>query len=143
MRSHQDWTNLLKRMLEDMPTTDMSHRSRLASAVVYRGDLVSFGFNSLKTHPLQAKYSKNPFSIHLHSEIDAIKNALRHISQRELSRSTLYVARVKKEQITMRDIQGMAKPCPGCARAIATFDIRNVVWTLDEQGLSCDERVSA
>jgi len=25
----------------------------------------------------------------------------------------------------------MAKPCIGCARAIATFDISNVVYTLD------------
>jgi len=130
-------------MLEDMPTTDMSHRSRLASAVVYRGDLVSFGFNSLKTHPLQAKYSKNPFSIHLCVEFDSVINAVLGIFLRELSKSTLYVARVKKEQFTLRNIQGMAKPCPGCARAIATFDIRNVVWTLDEQGLSCDEHVSA
>jgi deoxycytidylate deaminase len=26
---------------------------------------------------------------------------------------------------------GMAKPCIGCARAIATFDIQKVVYTLD------------
>jgi tRNA(Arg) A34 adenosine deaminase TadA len=142
MRSHLEWTNILIKMLQDMPRTELSHRSRLASAVVYRGSLVSFGFNSLKTHPLQAKYSKNPWSIHLHSEIDAIKNSLRHIDQRELSKSTLYVARVKQEQFTMRSIQGLAKPCPGCARAIATFDIRQVIWTLDEQGLSCDEEVA-
>jgi tRNA(Arg) A34 adenosine deaminase TadA len=142
MRSHKDWIHILKKMLEDMPTTELSHRSRLASAVVYRGDLVSFGFNSLKTHPLQAKYSKNPWSIHLHSEIDAIKNALRHISQRELSKSTLYVARVKKEHLTMKNIQGLAMPCPGCARAIATFDIPQVIWTLDRSGLSCDENMA-
>jgi len=139
MRTDQEWVDLLLKMVRDLPRNDRSHRSRHASAVVYRGAAAGFGFNSLKSHPFQARYGKNRDAIFLHSEVDAIKNSLKSISLRELSRSTLYVVRIK--QISGTDtglVQGMSCPCEGCARAIAEFDIKRVVYTLDNKGLSCD-----
>lgn len=127
------------KMARDMPRHTGSHRSRHASAVVYRGQAAGFGFNSMKSHPFQAKYGKNTEAIFLHSEVDAIKNSLKTIGLRELARSTLYVVRVKQVSSTdARIVQGMSCPCEGCARAIAEFDIRQVVYTLDNRGLSCD-----
>lgn len=139
MRSHQEWAEVLMKMARDMPRHTGSHRSRHASAVVYRGQAAGFGFNSMKSHPFQAKYGKNTEAIFLHSEVDAIKNSLKTIGLRELARSTLYVVRVKQVSSTdTRTVQGMSCPCEGCARAIAEFDIRQVVYTLDNRGLSCD-----
>jgi deoxycytidylate deaminase len=140
MRTHKEWTDLLMKMARDMPRPLGSHRSRHASAIVYRGTAAGFGFNRMKSHPFQAKYGKNRDAIFLHSEVDAIKNSLRNISLRELTRSTLYVVRVK--QVSSTDstlVQGMSCPCEGCAMAIAEFDIKQVVYTLDGNGLSCDD----
>ena len=139
MRSHQEWIDLLLKMIRDLPRNDHHHRSRHAGAIVLRGQAVGFGFNSLKTHPLQERFKKNPHAIFLHSEIDAIKNSLKSISVRDLGRSTLYIARIKQVSSTdHRLVQGMSCPCEGCARALAEFDIKRVIYTLDGAGLSCD-----
>jgi deoxycytidylate deaminase len=139
MRSHQEWIDLLMKMAQDLPRNDRSHRSRHASAVVYRGQVAGFGFNSMKSHPLAAKFRKNPHAIYLHSEVDAIKNSLRNLTLRELGKSTLYVVRARQYSSTdTRIVQGLACPCEGCVRAIAAFNIKKVVYTLDNIGLSCD-----
>ena len=138
MKTDRDWVDLLIKMVHDLPRDDLSHKSRHGSAMVYRGLVAGFGFNSQKTHPFQARYRKNPHAIHIHSEVAAIKNSLRNLSLRELSRSTLYVVRIKEDPITHQIVQGMSCPCEGCARCIAEFDIRRVVYTLDGCRLSCD-----
>ena len=105
------------------------HRYRLAAAVVIRGRVISFGYNRMKTDPMQAKYCVNKERIYMHAEIHAIKNALRHISVDELKRATLLVLRTREDTASG---WGMAKPCEGCMRAIAEFGIRNVKYTNDE-----------
>ena len=139
MRSDQHWIDLLMKMAQDAPRDDRSHRSRHASAVVYRGQVAGFGFNSMKTSPFQARFRKNPHAIHIHSEVDAIRTALRRLSEKELSKATLYVVRAKQvSSIDNRIVQGLSQPCEGCERAIATFNIKRVVYTLDTTGISCD-----
>ena len=136
MRSHRDWCDLLLKMVADMPRLPTSHNSRHASAIVYRNQVAAFGFNSLKSHPLQVKYGKNSESIFLHSEVDAIKNSLRSLSLRELSRSTIYVARIKQiSSVDNRLVPGMSCPCAGCMRAIVEFDIKRVIYTCDDGGI--------
>ena len=105
--------------------------ARLACCIVIKNNIIAYGFNQKKSHPFQAQYGKNEDSIYLHAETDAIKNALKRVSQDDVSKATLYVARAKIDHRTRKWIYGMAKPCIGCARAIATFDISNVVYTLD------------
>jgi len=74
-----------------------------------------------------------PDQIYLHAEIDAIKNALRLIDQDQLSKCDLYIVRVKRKSSKDRAfVYGLAKPCPGCKRAIANFNLRNVFYTEDE-----------
>lgn len=83
------------------------------------------GLNKFKTHPLAAKFQRNSKSFYLHSEIDAIVNAIRSgKTYSDFQDSTLYVARVKRDGST-----GLAKPCVGCQRAIAHFGITNVYFT--------------
>ncbi len=107
-------------------------RARLAACIVYKNEVVSVGVNQLKSHPFQAKFSKNEDSIFLHAETDAIKNALKCISVEEISKSTLYVCRVKYCDTNKRKfIWGLSKPCAGCMRAIATFNIKKTVFTCD------------
>ena len=110
--------------------------ARLAAAVVYRNDIIAIGTNRKKTHPFQRRFAKHEMAVYLHAEIDAIKNALRHLSLTELSKSKLYISRMRyadSEPKPTRDklMRGLAKPCEGCMRAIATFDIKHVCFTSD------------
>jgi tRNA(Arg) A34 adenosine deaminase TadA len=106
--------------------------ARMASAIVIKNDIIAFGVNNKKTHPMQAKYSKHCECVWMHAEITAIKNALKIIDIEQLTKATLYVARVKYTDSSKKKlIQGLAKPCSGCKMAIAAFDIRNVVYSVD------------
>ena len=118
----------LSRIAEDVP---IAGRARIAAAIVLKNEIISIGTNQRKSHPLQAKFSRHYQAIHIHAEIDAIAKAVKRIDTRRLAQSTLYVARVKLDRTGGDWMWGLAKPCSGCARAIASFDIKRVVWTVD------------
>jgi len=120
--------NNLFRLAQDI---DPVKSSRLAACIVYKNTVMGYGFSQMKSHPFQAGFAKNEHAIFLHAETDAIKNTLKRVSQDDVARSTLYIARAKIHVETKKWMYGLAKPCPGCARAIATFDIQNVVYTLE------------
>lgn len=81
------------------------------------------GFNQRKTHPLAIQYGKNEWSVYLHAEINAIRNALKRHNLSVLSNSTLVVVRIKAGKLAY------SKPCIGCQRAINEFNIKRVVWS--------------
>jgi deoxycytidylate deaminase len=108
------------------------NRYKLAAAVVYKNRIVSIGVNSYKTHPIMMKFGKNDEALHLHAEVDALTRASRVLTSKQLSKSDLYVVRVKRpDKSSKKWITGLAKPCPGCVRAIEHYGIKNVFWTAD------------
>lgn len=110
-------------------------KARLAASIVMYNSVIAYGISQYKTHPLQSRFSSNSEAISLHAEICAIKNALRTIDLSDLSKCTLYIARSKySDQDRTSIIPGLAKPCSGCMRAIATFGIKKVIYTLDNSG---------
>jgi deoxycytidylate deaminase len=128
------YMNLLFKMATDVAPVAAA---RIAAAIVYKKDVVSFGINQNKTHPLQAKFSRSVNSIYIHAEIDAIKNAVKAgISLKELSKATLYICRAKFDSDQKKFfIPGLARPCEnGCTRAVASFGINRVVYSLNEGG---------
>jgi len=128
--------NMLAKVAADI-VLPVKGNTRMSAAVVYKNDIVAFGVNGKKSHPFQAKFGKNEDSVYLHAETDAIKNALKYISLDEISKSTLYVCRVKySDTLKNKMIFGISKPCSGCSRCIATFCIRNVIYSLDTDGYS-------
>ena len=129
---HSKFLNILTKMSLCVSPV---RQARIAACLVYKNEIISFGINQMKTHPFQAQFGKNKDSIFLHAETDCIKNALREIDVDELTRCTLYVCRVKFESHEKRKfVYGLAKPCPGCERAIATFNIKSVYYTLNDEG---------
>lgn len=94
------------------------------AAVIVRRNVIAIGYNSLKSHPLAARFGRHDEAIYLHAEVDAIKNALRFCRPNELAGCSMYVARVLKN-----GEPALAKPCKGCVRALATFGIEDVYWT--------------
>ena len=105
--------------------------ARIGAAITLGKKIVSFGHNQFKSHPLQRRFGRNESSIYLHAEIDAIKNALRVCEVDDLRHCVLHVLRVKRAAPHGCFIWGMAKPCLGCMRAIATFGIREVYYSVE------------
>lgn len=97
---------------------------RHSSALIIGNQIVSVGRNKLKSHPLQKQFGKNDKCIFLHSEVDCIINALRHVEVDDLNRATLYILRLNN-----RGQRGNSAPCSGCLKAIIHFGIKNVVTT--------------
>jgi len=109
------------------------NRAKLAASLVIRNDVISVGYNSYKTHPLQKKFSKNIEAIFKHAEVDCIINAIRHVDTEELSKATLYIYRVKK--LTKDSIEwsdGYSEPCSGCKQAINHFKIKKVIFSSEK-----------
>lgn len=96
-----------------------------------RGRLISTGINALKTHPLQKQFGRNPMAIHRHAEIDALRNALNYVQADQLTKCTLYVARIKRLSKGGRFVRALAKPCEGCMRMVSSFEFKEVFWTTD------------
>ena len=123
--------NKIVQMLQKIAIASESvGNARIASALVCRNEIVSVGINKRKSHPLQAKYSRNEQAIMVHGELDAIINALRDRRLVDIERSTMYVVRVKRDGSL-----ALARPCSGCQRAIVAFGIRSVRYTCDNGDL--------
>lgn len=94
-------------------------------AILNVGKNTYVGYNQKKTHPLQKQYGTNEYSIHLHAEIDCIRQAYR--VEGYLGDATLYVARTRLDNSI-----ATACPCKGCQKAITNFQIDSVYFTTDE-----------
>lgn len=130
MRRQQKYIDMLKKHAEQIEEPVRAYRH--AAAVVIKNKVVGIGTNSYKSHPFATKYSHRDGAIYLHAETSAIKDALRHVSVEELSKATLYVARIKRPTSKSDAwMNAMSKPCDGCARCIVDFGIKKVVYTTD------------
>lgn len=105
--------------------------THIGSVIVYKNKIISTGFNSNKTHPLQMIYNRfrkitgYPDIQHkLHAEI----HALYPIWDIDIDwkRVDLYVYRIRKD-VEM----GMARPCPACLKAINNKGIKNIYYTTE------------
>jgi len=127
---HSQIITLLQKVAESVEPVS---RARLASCLVYKNEIISIGINRAKTHPFQKRFSSHEEAIFLHSENDAIYNALKRYDLETVSKSRLYVCRVKyADESKAFMVPAMAKPCMGCQRAIAQFNIKHVCYTTEE-----------
>jgi deoxycytidylate deaminase len=111
-------------------------QARIAAALIHKNEILSIGQNKNKSHPFQKKYASNEDAIFLHAETDAIYNALRKYDTETVAKAKLYVCRMKWVNDRKHYfIQGLAKPCKGCQRAIANFNIKHVCYTMDNEGV--------
>jgi deoxycytidylate deaminase len=112
--------------------------AKIVAAVVYKNQIISYGFNSMKSHPFVIPYQKNEDAIYLHAETDAIKNALKRISVEHLTKCDLFIVRAKHAYSKGKKMRyGMAKPCNGCARCITTFGVSSVYYSTEDQKIEC------
>ena len=109
----------------------VSH-SRHVAAITYRNDVLAFGINQKRSHPFQKRFGKTEDSIFLHAETDALQTVIRKHGAEILAKCDIYVLRMKYiNSYKTEMVRGSSKPCIGCARALATFKIKNVYYTLN------------
>jgi deoxycytidylate deaminase len=99
-------------------------RFRLAAIVAHKNRVIAIGYNRRKTHTIANTFRRRDGAMAIHAEVDALAKASAQIG--DLSGCDLYVARVLVDQTV-----AMAKPCEGCQRAVAAFNIRRVYYTVD------------
>ena len=138
MANDLKYFSLLEKIAKDVPASAHNRivpRARLAACIVYRNEIVSFGINQLKSHPFQAKFSKNKEAIYLHAETNALTKARKRLTMDEFANSSLYVCRIKySNTLRKHTVWGLSKPCDGCIRAAAAFNIKKVCYTCDDGG---------
>ena len=128
-------TSLLLKIAEDIPEPVRNYR--LASAIIYKKQIVGLGVNRYKTDPFVNRFKKNPEAIYQHAEVAAIKNALKRVPVDEIKRCTLVVVRVKRNVRNTKYVPAMAKPCEGCQRCISEFGLKKVIYTTNKGSLEC------
>ena len=120
---------------------------RFISAIVDKSRIIAYGTNQAKTHTFQLEYNTQSrhtllskdisnfkdtlekYSFDIHSETDAIRNAIARVGLERLAKCDIYVVRTKLEQDTF--VYGNAKPCKGCFSAIESFGLNNLYYTTD------------
>ena len=105
-------------------------KTHVGCLITYRGQVISSGCNSNKTHPMQKKYNiyreqDSSFIPKVHAEITALcKLKNKNIDMRKVK---LYVYRIKKN-----GSYGMARPCPSCMAAIKDIGINHILYTTND-----------
>lgn len=126
-------TRMLTRLAIDSGGYQHTRKVPMAAGITYRKHLIATGVNQMKTHPLMMGAGYRKDQLFMHAEVDAIRNALRLITPTQLAQCELHVVRVKRPYSGSKQwVHGLAKPCPGCTRTIASFGIERVKWTDDQ-----------
>jgi len=102
-------------------------------------EFVADGVNSYrKTSPLQYSFFHDfrEKAIFVHSEIQCLKNSLRNKGHRDniLNGKGKYMMIIVRSKKNSRGVPvyGVSLPCVGCRNALKKFNIRTVIYTLDQ-----------
>lgn len=108
--------------------------AKVTAGLYIKNELISIGWCQYRTSPFALKYGKNAQSLCIHAENGAIKQALHRYSVDDLenAKTILYIARAKRFEVGSSWVWGLSAPCNGCMRLIADFNIKRVVYTLNE-----------
>ena len=91
------------------------HQHKMAAVVIRKNKLISFGFNSLKTH------TKSP---HLWKSTHAEFSAIKGINKEQLEGASILVFREQRDG-TMAN----ARPCASCLKLIINSGIKKIYFT--------------
>ena len=124
--------------------TEMASKSdmsvKMGCVVVYKGKIISEGWNQKRTHPLQAEYDKERPDVmegtpNVHS-LHAESAALFKIKNEDLrwNKVEVYISR----PMVCR-LYGLAKPCPSCQKLIKDLGIKKIHYTTDDETFITEE----
>ena len=87
----------------------------------------------MKTHPFQARFSRNPDSIYLHAETAALLDAINN--GQDPTGGVMHVIRRMKNNTL-----GLARPCNGCMKALDAYGINKIVYSNELGTFSSETR---
>ena len=112
--------------------SDFSKRVHVGCIAVLGNKILSIGFNTERTHPLQKKYNAyrdmncDKFIIHkLHAEVACLYPLID--SDINWGKISLYIYRIRNDSP-----HGNARPCPACMQMIKEFGIKHIYFTTDD-----------
>lgn len=108
-------------------------RARVGCVVAYKGNVLAAGWNSNKTHPVQAHYnqyrklrtSDAPSPAQLHAETAALVQ-LRN-EDVPWDKVDVFVYRLRRDRP-----HGMVRPCAACQRYMRDLGIKSIWYTGDD-----------
>lgn len=107
----------------------------MCAGLVYKRRLIAVGYNLDRSDPWQQRFGTTPMNIYLHAETRVIKRGLAMIGEEAVAHASLFVCRLRQvvnQKTGKRRFEwGIAKPCQGCQRAIDTYQIKRVYYTMD------------
>lgn len=105
-------------------------RSHTGCVVVCKGKIISTGFNSTKTHPIQKYYNKLRFDAEtphsLHSETHALCQIMNN-KDIDWNKVHIYLYREHKN-----GVKAMARPCKSCMQLIKDLNIKYIHYTTED-----------
>lgn len=126
---------------------EMAHKASLFSdypvhkigcVVVYKGKIISVGYNCNKSHPLQKKYGiyrgeVSPMPISLHAEI----SALLKIKDMDIDwkKVEVYIFKAHRDGSL-----APSRPCNACMTMIKDMGIKNIFYTSNDS--FCHEQIT-
>ena len=110
-------------------------KTRLGAVLIYKGKVMSVGWNSNKTSPLQKSLNRlrdipvDCGEAHhtLHAEVACLTKA--KDLDIDWGRASLFICRIKKD-----GSRGLSRPCQGCQALIRSLGIKNVYYTTNDNG---------
>jgi len=104
------------------------YRCHTGCVIVYKGDIISSGYNQNKTHPLQKVYNKERYEEdstphYMHAEIHALSSVINDTSI-NWKKVHIYLYRISK-----KNVYALARPCPACMKLIHHLGIRHIHYT--------------
>lgn len=109
-------------------------RVKIGCIAVYKNKVLSVGYNSQKTHPLQEYYNHfrnfypNTGGKFINHSLHAETYCLLQIKDMDIDfgKVELFIFRTRKDRET-----GMSRPCDGCMRLIKDIGIKVIYYTTD------------
>lgn len=111
-------------------------RIKIGCCAVYKHQIISTGFNTQRTAPIQKKYNKYRFSDDTrhscHAEISCLKSLVGR-KDIDFKNVTLYIYRAYKNGEL-----ALSRPCPSCMKLITDLGIKHIYYT-NSGGFSHEE----
>lgn len=100
---------------------------QIGACAIYKHKVISTGYNSQRTSPLQKRYNKYRFTVETphtcHAEISCLKSLINR-KDIDFKNVDLYIYREYKNNEL-----ALARPCASCMKLITELGIRHIYYT--------------
>lgn len=125
-----DFKKILRRMVKTAAKHQPVAGHRVYCEIWNSGQRITWGSNH-ETHFNDPRYMKNDDAVGMHAEVSALLRA--ENTPMTMRGAVALVARARKTERGGQFVAGLAKPCPGCMRALSDYGVAEVYWTENQE----------